>query len=583
MIEVQNLLDSGFEKLTKHGVELDHRARWDVKELTPLEKLAIILNDLVIEGHKGGIDYWIQRFYPAKGKYDLQKLLPHVFNRMYDLDPLCAEMLLLYMYIADKAPASYSNPWESNSHYSEPTEEESDSYQELMDSYRSLGSFFHDFHVRIWNFIKMTLEKWDPNLDLFTLQPTTVSPRTRIISLDPKSPKSGPIRFPSITVGITKQGKKFLVHTMRISVVSLYRTVAYGLWMGGASLEEIQKFSKRCARYHEEHDHDSILDICTEYVDINGTFALTGKPISREQLGEILTWTPKSEFELRLDNLETGGEACSIILTTTDMSLQGGGPEALGLPSLRLNLDDIVFYNTNYVDDKCAKRKIIMVDCGFINCDVPGQDYMINQILELAMNSGIVMLLNPSLDVITNLYGNVSGPIYIEKGYPSPQAWKSQYYSEVSKGNVNSNQMSIIEFWKEKIKTGSKRSCLFATESKMTNLSTDISAGSTVPKLSLRKLNTDEILSHCKNNLDIDRKHLEAYVIDGSHIKCESTDSNSLLDQVLKITSIRGIVFLLNPNLNSLAYLSKKADDYLVDLEVSYSTCPNELRELFGF
>src|SRR5438105_3074770 len=97
MRDIQALLDSGFTKLRVAEAEFDHGARWDVPGLRPLEKVAILLNDLFCEADRGGVDYWLQRGYAARGKVELQRRLAAVVELHYDLDPVAAEVILAMM------------------------------------------------------------------------------------------------------------------------------------------------------------------------------------------------------------------------------------------------------------------------------------------------------------------------------------------------------------------------------------------------------------------------------------------------------------------------------------------------------
>ena len=264
----QELLGSAFKKLSAAGVELDHRARWDVAGLVPLEKLMVILNDLFIEAEQGGYSYWLVRGYAAKGKYELQRVVAAAVERHYDLDSVAAELTLAMMDAVEKAPASCDCAAGLPGN-----DAESGVAQAISDGMRFIDASVYEHNRRMWDFVQKLVDAWDQTVDPLQLPPQIPRPRRRIA---PFAPAACGILYPRVAVGVTPAGRLLPFHTESLNVYVTYNLAALALWMAGAEHASIIKFVESCAAVRD--DVRKVIAICAAWVDIDGEFARTGRP-----------------------------------------------------------------------------------------------------------------------------------------------------------------------------------------------------------------------------------------------------------------------------------------------------------------
>lgn len=323
--DVQSLLDSAFAKLEAAEVELDHRRRWEVKELSPPEKVAVILNDLFCEAQRGGFDYWLQRGYCAKGSVELQRVAAGVVARHYELDPLAAEVILGMCEAVELAPASFDRD-------GEPSAAESDAYQALCDERRFLDSIYYQLSRRMLRFNERVVEAWDEGLDPFSLPDASAPPRART-RLTPPEPQQGPVRYPGIQVGLTQAGADLELCAKGIQASELWTLVTAGLYAGGVPQAEVAEFHGTQPSSSGEDDKAALVARCCAMVDVDGTLARTGQAADVARVTEAVTWTPAWMLREIAKEVRQG---LNFVITSPDLDELGGGPRALGFGLTRI-------------------------------------------------------------------------------------------------------------------------------------------------------------------------------------------------------------------------------------------------------
>lgn len=319
--DVQSLLDSAFAKLGEAEVELDHRRRWEVEALTPLEKVAVILNDLFCEAQRGGFDYWLQRSYCAKGYVELQRVAAAIVARHRELDPLAAEVILGMCEAVELAPASYDAD-----HPDDPSAAEDEAYQALCDGRRFLDSIYYQLSRHMLRFNEQVVAAWDEGLDPFTLPAAQTPPRARG-ELAPPEPQAGPVRYPTIQVGLTQAGADLELCAKGIQASELWTLVTAGLYAGGVPLAEVAEFHGSQPSAEGEHDKAELVERCCAMVDVDGTLARTGQPADVARVTEAVTWTPAWMLREIAKEVRQG---LNFVITSPDLDELGGGPRALG-------------------------------------------------------------------------------------------------------------------------------------------------------------------------------------------------------------------------------------------------------------
>lgn len=377
MREIQALLDTGFRKLTIAEAELDHRARWDVPGLAPLEKVAIILNDLFCEADRGGFDYWLQRGYAARGKYELQRRAAAIVERHYDLDPVAAEILLAMLDAVERAPGSYDPGIGVMS-----SDADSDAYQALCDARRFVDAAFSLNTKRMWSFIQGVVDAWDPFLDPFTLPAEPPNPRRRIPVLPPRD---GAVKYPSVSVGATKAGRSLPFHAASILAYDVYMTAALALWIAGAPLERVSEFAQACEAVRD--DMGKVIDVCAAWVDLDGTAARTGKAADRAAIVKSLEWSPAYAFESMVEDVRSS-PAGGFIATAPSTEKLGPTAAAAGIEMRTLGVAEGLILPDAKGPDR-EKPVALHVDGSSLK-----SNDSLDRLLELAGEYGIVLVVD---------------------------------------------------------------------------------------------------------------------------------------------------------------------------------------------
>jgi hypothetical protein len=247
MRNYQALLDSGLSKLVAAGLVEDHRARWDLKTLTPLEKVTIILNDLNCEAFKGEYNSWLRCGNPARGKYELQRVITAMVDRYYDLDPTAAEIVLGVLSSADQTPV--------------------DSLSQDQDPCGFLTTCYSLYRGRVSKFLSQVIDLWDEDLDPFTLPAAAPKPRARL-SAPVLAPSQTPVHFPSVMVGLTPEGSSLDIRAVNDSPAAIIHAVALGLWMANAEAYIVNHFVRECSI--QPYVMEKVLQACVDWVSVDG-------------------------------------------------------------------------------------------------------------------------------------------------------------------------------------------------------------------------------------------------------------------------------------------------------------------------
>jgi hypothetical protein len=103
-----NFLTSAFAKFSEAGINIaDCEARWSVNTLTPVERIAILLNDFGTEVTENGIDKWVDRGYAGRHGSQSHRIIAAIVSRFRGTDEDIVYLITELLLAVEKAPTGY--------------------------------------------------------------------------------------------------------------------------------------------------------------------------------------------------------------------------------------------------------------------------------------------------------------------------------------------------------------------------------------------------------------------------------------------------------------------------------------------
>lgn len=230
--DVENLSQATADALAKVDYDI---TRWREAGAISPGVVALLFAWFNNEVYRNGISGWVGNGYAKHGE---PRVLAALTRMHAELDPDMASVLLEAFHQAELCKG------------------------EPGALPRHLDSLLWERPLRRVQFGLAVAARWDAEADPFTLTHQWDSPRTSLAPVD------GPVRYPSVAVGLTERGANLEVRMEGFDTfdyLSITGSVTRGLWRAGAQAEELERFLREA-----DADRKHLGEVCARWISFDG-------------------------------------------------------------------------------------------------------------------------------------------------------------------------------------------------------------------------------------------------------------------------------------------------------------------------
>lgn len=328
MVDPAELQQSLQDHLASAPSGLAPRQLW-AEHLPPREATFAAINSFSQSMQQGGFSAWVIYGHCGLGELDLQRVVAAILHEQRELDPLVCAVALGLCEAADRLPRELDprHP-DAQSGLLATTIQARDAVE------RRYGFLLH-LHQRLlrralgvyWRIV----ETRDATCHPLTLPGADQAVDARA-GLPALTPSKGPVRFPSIAVGLSPAGAELELCAAGPEAFELALVTAGALWVGGAPLEEIEAFNDWCRS--EQPGQAAVIERCCALVDVDGALARGEGPAAPAEICAALAWRPAPFFTALSEAATTSNQR--FLILTPGLDELGGGPAAHKQPVVEL-------------------------------------------------------------------------------------------------------------------------------------------------------------------------------------------------------------------------------------------------------
>ncbi len=230
--EVENLSQATADALAKVDYDI---TRWREAGAVSPGVVALLYAWFSNEVYRNGVSGWVSNGYTKHGEHRVLAAL----TRMHaELDPDMASVLLETFHAVERCngePGALP---------------------------RHLDALLWERPMKRVRFGLSVAARWDAESDPFTLTPQWDPPRSVL------APTEGPVRYPSVAVGLTPRGEQLDVRMEdfdSFDFLSVMGVVTRGLWRAGASDEELARFLDEA-----KDERKRLGEVCARWISFDG-------------------------------------------------------------------------------------------------------------------------------------------------------------------------------------------------------------------------------------------------------------------------------------------------------------------------